>query len=145
VVGKLLTQGLIEEIPARGALAIWRLDEENGALAPRIIRRGLAAIRNEFAQAHDHHHIDQGGHGEMASAMDYPVSHDAQMICCEHLFEPLQQDEERRLMRFYLGEICVDQYAPLACRRLGKRAARPIPSTAPSQSGVPPMASSIPV
>ena len=45
VVGKLLTQGLIEEIPARGALPIWRRDEENGAVALRITRRGLAAIR----------------------------------------------------------------------------------------------------
>jgi hypothetical protein len=45
VVGKLLTQGLIEEIPARGERPIWRRDEENGALALRITRRGLAAIR----------------------------------------------------------------------------------------------------
>jgi hypothetical protein len=45
VVGKLLTQGLIEEIPARGALPIWRRDEENGAVALRITTRGLAAIR----------------------------------------------------------------------------------------------------
>ena len=45
VVGKLLTQGLIEEIPAPGALPIWRRDEENGAVALRITRRGLAAIR----------------------------------------------------------------------------------------------------
>jgi hypothetical protein len=45
VVGKLLTQGMIEEIPARGALPIWRRDEENGAVALRITRRGIAAIR----------------------------------------------------------------------------------------------------
>ena len=45
VVSKLLRDGLIEEIPAPGALPIWRRDEENGAVALRITRRGLAAIR----------------------------------------------------------------------------------------------------
>jgi Protein of unknown function (DUF3489) len=44
VVGKLLRGGLIEEIPARGALPIWRRDEEKEAVALRITKRGLAAI-----------------------------------------------------------------------------------------------------
>src|ERR1700730_8611120 len=44
VVGKLLRDGLIEEIPARGALPIWRRDEEKEAVALRITTRGLTAI-----------------------------------------------------------------------------------------------------
>jgi hypothetical protein len=44
VVSKLLRDGLIEEIPARGALPIWRRDEEKKAVALRITKRGLAAI-----------------------------------------------------------------------------------------------------
>jgi hypothetical protein len=44
VVGRLLSEGLVEEIPARGALPVWRRDDEEGALALRITRRGLAAI-----------------------------------------------------------------------------------------------------
>jgi hypothetical protein len=39
VVGKLLTQGLIEEIPARGALPVWRREEGKGPFALRITRR----------------------------------------------------------------------------------------------------------
>ena len=44
VVGKLLTEGLIEEIQARGSLPVWRRDDDKGPLALRITRRGLAAI-----------------------------------------------------------------------------------------------------
>jgi len=44
VAGKLLRDGLIEEISARGALPFWRRDEDKGALALRITRHGLAAI-----------------------------------------------------------------------------------------------------
>ncbi|MGA9215461.1 MAG: DUF3489 domain-containing protein, partial [Methylocella sp.] len=44
VVGKLLRDGLIGEIPARGALPIWRRDEDKEAVALRITKRGLAAI-----------------------------------------------------------------------------------------------------
>ena len=44
VVGKLLSEGLVEEIPARGALPVWRRDDEEGALALCITPRGLAAI-----------------------------------------------------------------------------------------------------
>jgi hypothetical protein len=44
VVSKLLRDALIEEIPARGALPIWRRDEEKEAVALRITTRGLEAI-----------------------------------------------------------------------------------------------------
>jgi Protein of unknown function (DUF3489) len=47
VVGKLLSQGLIAEIPARDALSVWRRDDWQGRLALRITQRGLAAIRVE--------------------------------------------------------------------------------------------------
>ncbi|HEV7693433.1 MAG TPA: DUF3489 domain-containing protein [Hyphomonadaceae bacterium] len=45
VVAKLLTEGLVEEISARGSLPVWRRDNTEGALALRITRRGLSAIR----------------------------------------------------------------------------------------------------
>ena len=45
VVGKLLSEGLLEEIPARCGLPIWRRDEGNGPLALHITKRGLAAIQ----------------------------------------------------------------------------------------------------
>jgi Protein of unknown function (DUF3489) len=45
VVGKLLTDGLLEEIQASGALPVWRRDEGKGPLALRITKRGLTAIR----------------------------------------------------------------------------------------------------
>ena len=44
VVGKLLTEGLVEEIRAGGALPVWRRDDEHGLLALRVTKRGLAAI-----------------------------------------------------------------------------------------------------
>jgi Protein of unknown function (DUF3489) len=45
---------LIEEIPARGALPVWRRDDEQGCLALRITQRGLAAIRvGDGAMAED--------------------------------------------------------------------------------------------
>ena len=50
VVGKLLTEGLLEEIPARGALPVWRHDADKRPLALRITKRGLATI-----------HVDEGG------------------------------------------------------------------------------------
>jgi len=50
VVSKLLADGLIEEIEARGSLPVWRCDEDKGPLALRITQRGLAAIQ-----------VDQGG------------------------------------------------------------------------------------
>jgi hypothetical protein len=44
VIGKLLSQHLIEKIPAQGGLPVWRRDEDKGALALRITAQGLAAI-----------------------------------------------------------------------------------------------------
>ena len=44
VVGRLLRQHLIEEVPAQGSLPVWRRDENDGALALRVTERGLAAI-----------------------------------------------------------------------------------------------------
>jgi hypothetical protein len=43
-IGKLLRDGFIEEIPARGGLSVWRRDTDTGTLALRITARGLAAI-----------------------------------------------------------------------------------------------------
>jgi Protein of unknown function (DUF3489) len=43
VVAKLLTEGLIEEIPSRGSLPIWRRDED-GPRSLRISKKGLQAI-----------------------------------------------------------------------------------------------------
>src|SRR5438445_6776078 len=45
LVGKLLTEGLVEEIQARGSLPVWRRDDDKGALALRITQHGLAAIQ----------------------------------------------------------------------------------------------------
>src|SRR5439155_14681698 len=50
-VGKLLRGGFIEEIPARGALPVWRRDDDTGALALRITPHGLAAIGVEAGVA----------------------------------------------------------------------------------------------
>jgi hypothetical protein len=50
-VGKLLRDGFIEEIPARGALPVWRRDDDAGALALRITPHGLAAIGVEAGVA----------------------------------------------------------------------------------------------
>jgi hypothetical protein len=44
VIGKLLSQHLIEEIPAQDGLPEWWRDNERGALALRITAQGLAAI-----------------------------------------------------------------------------------------------------
>jgi hypothetical protein len=48
VVGTLLTQGLIEEIPARGALPIWHRDEGKGPFgctSPRAALRPSGSLR----------------------------------------------------------------------------------------------------
>jgi hypothetical protein len=47
VVAKLLTEGLVEEISARGSLPVWRRDDTEGTLALRITKRGLNAIQVE--------------------------------------------------------------------------------------------------
>ena len=44
VIGKLLSQRMVEEIPAQGTLPVWRRDDAIGTLALRITKRGLAAI-----------------------------------------------------------------------------------------------------
>jgi hypothetical protein len=49
VVAKLLTEGLVEEIRARGSLPVWRRDEAEGAFALRITKRGLRAIQVDDA------------------------------------------------------------------------------------------------
>jgi hypothetical protein len=44
VIGKLLTEGLLEEIQANGALPIWRRDDTEGPFALRITKHGLKAV-----------------------------------------------------------------------------------------------------
>jgi uncharacterized protein DUF3489 len=46
VVARLLTEGLVDEIPSRGALPVWQRDED-GARCLRITRKGLGAIGAE--------------------------------------------------------------------------------------------------
>ena len=54
VVGKLLAEGLVEEIRARGELPVWRRDDDEGPRALRITKRGLQAIQvDEEAIAED--------------------------------------------------------------------------------------------
>jgi hypothetical protein len=45
VVGKLLTDGLIEEIPARGSMPVWRKGDGKAPMALRITAAGLATIQ----------------------------------------------------------------------------------------------------
>jgi hypothetical protein len=51
VVGKLLREGLVEEVPARGMLPTWRRDDNQEALALCITKRGLATIGIETGVA----------------------------------------------------------------------------------------------
>jgi len=44
VVGKLLREGLIEEVPSHDTLPIWRRDDNQGSLSLRITKAGLVAI-----------------------------------------------------------------------------------------------------
>jgi hypothetical protein len=44
MIGKLLSGRLIEEVPAGGALPVWRRDEAEGSFALSITPKGLAAI-----------------------------------------------------------------------------------------------------
>jgi hypothetical protein len=46
VMAKLLTEGLVEDVRARGSLPVWRRDDD-GPRALRITKKGLAAIRVE--------------------------------------------------------------------------------------------------
>lgn len=45
LVGRLISEGLIEEIHAEGSLPVWRRDDDNRSLALRITKRGLKAIQ----------------------------------------------------------------------------------------------------
>jgi len=44
VVGELLRDGLVEEVPAAASMPVWRRDDDTGPLALRISKRGLAAL-----------------------------------------------------------------------------------------------------
>lgn len=50
IVGQLLGGKLVEEIPARGGLPVWRRDEQAGSLALIITDAGLVAIRADAAE-----------------------------------------------------------------------------------------------
>jgi hypothetical protein len=50
-IGKLLSDGLVEEVPAGSTLPAWRRDHDQGPLALRITARGLAAIGIDKAGA----------------------------------------------------------------------------------------------
>jgi uncharacterized protein DUF3489 len=64
-IGKLLRDGFIEEIPARGTLPVWRRDDDAGPLALRITPQGFAAIGVEAGaadrEAEDPHEARDGG------------------------------------------------------------------------------------
>ena len=64
VVGKLLAEGLIEEICATSSLPVWRRDDDKGPLALRITKRGLAAIGVDEggvpAESEEPHDAEQG-------------------------------------------------------------------------------------
>jgi hypothetical protein len=47
VVDRLIRNGLLEEIRARGTLPVWRRDDNNGRKALRLTRHGLYAIAVE--------------------------------------------------------------------------------------------------
>ena len=47
----LLTEGLVEEVPAGSTLPVWRRDDDQGALALRITARGLTALGVETTMA----------------------------------------------------------------------------------------------
>jgi hypothetical protein len=44
VIDKLIRGGLLEEVPAGGALPVWRRDDDSGPMALRITKNGLEAI-----------------------------------------------------------------------------------------------------
>jgi hypothetical protein len=51
IVSHLVAGKLVEEVPARGAMPVWRCDEQAGSLALIITDAGLKAIRAEAAQS----------------------------------------------------------------------------------------------
>ena len=54
---KLLREGLVEEVRARGILPVWRRDDANGSMALRMTRSGMKAIG-----------VEEGGPAQEASA-----------------------------------------------------------------------------
>jgi hypothetical protein len=48
---RLLSDGLVEEVPAGGTLPVWRRDDDQGAVALRITALGLAALGIEKSTA----------------------------------------------------------------------------------------------
>ena len=50
-INKLLTDGLVEEVPAGSVLPAWGRDDDQGSLALRITARGLVAIGIDKAGA----------------------------------------------------------------------------------------------
>jgi Protein of unknown function (DUF3489) len=68
VLAKLLTEGLAEEIRARGGLPVWRRDDAEGSFALRITTRGLAAIQVEDAEAGATEAAGQGAAGRKKAA-----------------------------------------------------------------------------
>jgi hypothetical protein len=50
VVGRLLAEGLLEELQARGGLPAWRRDAEERPLALRITKRGMKAIQADESE-----------------------------------------------------------------------------------------------
>jgi Protein of unknown function (DUF3489) len=50
VIGKLLAEGLVEEVHARAGLTAWRHDEDGRPLALRITRQGLSEIQIDEAE-----------------------------------------------------------------------------------------------
>ena len=51
VVDQLLAGKLIEEVPARGELPVWRRDDQAGSLALTVTDAGLKALRVEQADS----------------------------------------------------------------------------------------------
>jgi hypothetical protein len=72
VVGKLLTEGLLEEIRARGTLPVWRRNEKEQPLALRITKHGLKSIPAEDKPSADMSASDQAASPAGASAVPEP-------------------------------------------------------------------------
>jgi hypothetical protein len=53
VVTKLLRDGILEEVPAKAGMPVWRKDEQNGSIALLITPTGLEALGIECPQAPD--------------------------------------------------------------------------------------------
>lgn len=71
VIGKLLTEGLVEEIRSRAGLPVWRRDKEERPVAVRITRRGLKAI-----QVDEEEPAVEAQAGSAEAAADETASHE---------------------------------------------------------------------